>query len=153
MTFIDWKSIISGIIGAIILSAIWWLLGLIGKAPTVLVPPGAIIAFSGKCPTDGTWQEYSKATNKFFRGSPDQDSIGTFGGADGYIMTTNNLPKHHHGVHGTNHTSTPANADTSHNEYGLYIENYTFTEYEGKENPDPIPTVPKYVYVQFCEKK
>jgi microcystin-dependent protein len=87
------------------------------------------------------------------RGTPDEEHLGEHGGSDSYVLLEGNLPKHRHRVHGTDHNATPANTDYTAGEYGTYIENYAWTDYAGKENPDSVPTVPTYVNVQFCMKK
>ena len=152
MRLLNWENIVSGIVGAVLLSLIMWIFVVIGKVQNFLIPNGAIVAFAGECPNE-EWTEYSLASNKFLMGTSDPRAAGTSGGDDKIVLTDKNLPKHNHKVHGTDHYKTPIYTDGSPDEYGTYIDNYTVTDWAGYQNPDPIPMIPLHVKVKFCIKK
>ena len=153
MRLLNWENIVSGLVGAVLLSLIMWLFGFIGKIPNVLIPKGAIVAFDGECPNE-EWKEFTLAHNKFLIGTSDPSAAGSaVGGNDKIVLTEKNLPKHNHKVHGTDHYKTPIHTDGSPDEYGTYINNHTVTDWAGYDNPDSISILPPYVKVKFCIKK
>jgi hypothetical protein len=44
----NWKSILSGVLVAILTALVLWLVGVIGRVPTIIVPGGAVVAFKRK---------------------------------------------------------------------------------------------------------
>jgi hypothetical protein len=69
MRLLNWENIVSGLVGAVLLSLIMWLFGFIGKIPNVRIPKGAIVAFDGECPNEewkeGTWNRSLQDTYSY----------------------------------------------------------------------------------------
>ncbi|MCY4389376.1 MAG: hypothetical protein OXC18_19955 [Desulfurellaceae bacterium] len=63
------REIVTGIITALGVLVILWLVGLIGKIPAIVsVPSKAVVAFESEdCPPEG-WEEYKLAYGRFVRG-------------------------------------------------------------------------------------
>ena len=136
-----------------------------GQVIKLIYPIGIIIGFAFAFDpnahyTGTTWTRYGAGRTPIGYNSSDADFdlAGKTGGAKGHVMTLANLIEHDHpknideseeyvnlGVSGS-----PLEGNYSPGAY--FIQKYTKTGKTGSATPDPIPTLPPYIVVEFWQR-
>ena len=137
----DASRVLTGVVGGVITAALLYLFGLIpGLREVLIIPSSAVVAFdSDSCPAG--WTRFEAATGRVVIGTGQGERSEAYdlrdsGGKESYVLTTEQLSPHAHGVHGTNHDDTPSeHSDKTDTQYGSYFESYASTDSTGAGQP------------------
>ncbi|MCG8033807.1 MAG: hypothetical protein JAZ03_16760 [Candidatus Thiodiazotropha taylori] len=148
------KEIITGVIGSLITIFILWLVGEIGKVPTILVPPDSVVAFNLKeCPNG--WSEYNEAKGRVIIGAGKGNGLqerrfNSAGGSETHVLTVDEMPSHTHQL-----PTYDANPNNGSHEIGTgsFGQDWVPAEYSkaaGKGHPHN--NMPPYIALTYCIK-
>lgn len=128
-------------------------------ASKISVPSGAVMAFNlSECPQG--WKELKEASGRVLvgagNGNRDQKDkpltdrkLGATGGEETHVLTVQEMPAHHHTVIFTDHHNTPANTDTSPNEWGNTNSSTNTQDTGGGAEHNNMPP---YLVLLYCQR-
>lgn len=96
----DWSKVVYPGLAALFTAALFSLLGVVGKAPTLIIPGQAVVAFnSSECPSG--WKEYELGQGRVIVGvgnalDLEPRTLEELGGKEEVTLSINELPKHRH---------------------------------------------------------
>lgn len=99
---IDWKGAVTGVVSALLTTAVLWVVGLArGATLAMAVPSQAVVAFDqSECPAG--WERVQATEGRFLIGAGtrqgEEFNVGETGGKEAVSLSVANLPPHSHNV-------------------------------------------------------
>jgi len=148
------KEMITGVIGSLITVFILWVIGEIGKVPTILVPAESVIAFNLKhCPNG--WSEYKEAEGRVIVGAGKGNGLqvrrfNSTGGEEDHKLTIDEMPIHKHQLPTYNGNPQSGSHEVG---YGSFGQDWAPVEYSKEEGGDKSHNnMQPYIALTYCIK-
>ncbi len=148
------KELITGILGSLITVFTLWLIGELGKVPTILVPADSVVAFNLKdCPIG--WSPFDEAKGRVILGAGIGNGLSkrrfnSTGGEEAHTLRGNEMPAHKHQLWTYDNNPKNGSHEIGTGSYGRDLFPEEFTESSGGGNPHN--NMPPYIALTYCIK-
>lgn len=148
----DWKKIFYPGLAALFTAFLFWVLGWLETAPTIIIPKDAVVAFElSKCP-DG-WDEYHEAAGRTIIGVGGGDKLTNRtlmekGGRESHTLLVDEMPLH-------SHSYTFPNTVIENGEGGGGVASRTYARDEKSGDAggsSPHNNMPPFISLRYCKK-